>query len=89
MSQEAISALCPSIFDGSISSRGVLTQKVIEEICVYIHTCMLQMHASTCKYILFKASYIFKLTIKCDVNYSGLAVIFRSRTHLALLSTTQ
>jgi len=34
MSQEAISAPCPSIFDGSISSRRALTQKVIDKMVV-------------------------------------------------------
>jgi len=34
MSQEAISAPCPSIFEGSISSRKALTQKVIDEMVI-------------------------------------------------------
>jgi len=34
MSQEAIYAPCPSIFDGSISSRRALTQKVIDEMVI-------------------------------------------------------
>jgi len=34
MSQKAISAPCPSIFDGSISSRRALTQKVIDEMVI-------------------------------------------------------
>jgi len=34
MSQEAISAPCSSIFDGSISSRRALTPKVIDEMVI-------------------------------------------------------
>jgi len=34
MSQEAISAPCPSICDGSISSSGALAQKVIDEMVI-------------------------------------------------------
>jgi len=37
MSQEAISVPCPSIFDGSISSREALTQKAIEKIFILYH----------------------------------------------------
>jgi len=36
MSQEAISASCPSIFDGLISFRRALTQKLIGEMVIYI-----------------------------------------------------
>jgi len=34
MLQEAISAPCPSIFNGSISSRGALTQKIVDKIII-------------------------------------------------------
>jgi len=34
MSQEAISAICSSIFDGSISSRRALAQKVINKMVI-------------------------------------------------------
>jgi len=34
MSQEAISAPCPSLFDGSIFSRRAFTQKVIDEMVI-------------------------------------------------------
>jgi len=35
---------CPSIFDGSISSRRVLTQKVIDDICREKGIHSIQMH---------------------------------------------
>jgi len=34
MSKEAISAPCPSIFDGLIASRKALTQKVIDKMVI-------------------------------------------------------